>query len=182
MRHTLLPLNERIALRREYYVRVGVVACFILSTVFVVGIVSLFPTFIKTISMEGSMKSNSLNLGKESVDPELKLIQQKVTKSLALLDLLGKEDKNPKMTELIKGIIDIKGDIKFNNFSAMKTSTTTFTMSIQGVSPTRNSLLAFKDRYESLYPGNKIDLPVSELAKSSNISFSLQLKQIMHEK
>lgn len=182
MRHTLLPLNERIALRREYYIRAGVVACFILSLVFVMGIASLFPAFIKTISTEESFKSNALNLSKQSVDPELKPIQQKVTKSLALLDLLGKGDKNPKMTELIEGIIDIKGDIKFNNFSATKISTSTFTMSIQGVSPTRNSLLAFKDRYESLYPGNKIDLPVSELAKSSNISFSLQLKQKMYEK
>lgn len=182
MRHTLLPLNERISLRKEYYIRIGVVACFVLSLIFVIGIVSLFPTLVKTISMEDNIKSNALNLGKESADPELKTIQQKVTKSLILLDFLNKGDKSPKMTELIGEIISIKGDIKFNSFTASKISTTTFTMSIQGVSPTRNSLLAFKDRYERLYPGNKIDLPVSELAKSSNISFSLQLKQKMYEK
>jgi hypothetical protein len=96
---------------------------------------------------------------------------------LALLDSLNKEKTPILYSDLIAGLINMRGTLKFTGFSVAKSGTTTYSINLQGIAPTRNSLLSFKSNFENLAPGNKVELPVSELAKSSNINFSLQLKQ-----
>jgi hypothetical protein len=179
MRHTLLPLHERVVLRREYYMRVAIVLCFMVSLSILIGVVSLFPTFIKTVSEESDAKNAEASVAKAPINQDLKIVQQKVVNSLALLDSLKKDNDSPKISDLVKAILIMKGEVKFNSFSAAKEGTTTFTMSLQGVAPTRNELLSFKNNFEALSLENKIDLPVSSLAKSTNIQFSLQLKEKM---
>ncbi len=177
MRHTLLPLHERILLRREYHIRVTIVFLFMVCLAILIGISSLFMTYIKALSLETEIqeKANAVDVDKDSKD--IKEIQQSVVKSLALLDSLNKEKKVVQISDLIGGVIAMRGQLRFTALSASKVGTTTYNISIQGVAPTRNSLLAFKSTFEGLAPGNKVDLPVSELAKSTNIQFSLQLKQ-----
>lgn len=177
MRHTLLPLHERILLRREYHIRVTIVFLFMVCLALMIGISSLFITYVKALTLEAEIqeKANSLDNDKDSSD--IKDIQQSVVKSLALLDSLNKEKKLVPNTDLIGGLINMRGSLRFTAFSTAKTGTTTYSINVQGVAPTRNSLLTFKSAFESLASGNRVDLPVSELAKSTNIQFSLQLKQ-----
>jgi hypothetical protein len=177
MRHTLLPLHERIVLRREYYRRVTIVFCFTFSLAVLVGIATLFPTFIRAMNLQAEAEKMANEVQSEPEDNNLKEIQKSVAKSLSLLDSLQKEKSTPKISDLIEGVINMRGVVTFTNFTATKTSTTTFAMSIQGVAPSRNALLTFKNNFENQLPGNKIDLPVSELAKNSNFQFTLQLRQ-----
>lgn len=177
MRHTLLPLHERILLRREYHVRVTIVFLFMVCLSLLIGISSLFMTYVKALSLESDVqaKANAVDVEKDSKD--IKDIQQSVVKSLALLDSLNKEKKVVPFSDLIGGIINMRSVLRFTAFSVAKVGTTTYNISIQGIAPTRNSLLTFKTNFENLATGNKVELPVSELAKSTNIQFSLQLKQ-----
>lgn len=177
MRHTLLPLHERILLRREYHVRITIVFLFLVCLSLLIGISSLFMTYVKALSLESEIqaKANKVDIEKDSKD--IKEIQQSVVKSLALLDSLNKVKKSVPFSDVIGGIINMRGTLRFSAFSVAKIATTTYSISIQGVAPTRNSLLSFKTNFENLANGNKVELPVSELAKSSNIQFSLQLKQ-----
>jgi hypothetical protein len=177
MRHTLLPLHERIILRREYYRRVTIVFCFIFSLAVLVGIATLFPTFIRAMALQVETEKLAKEVQTESENGNLKEIQKSVAKSLALLDSLDKDKKTPKISNLIEGVISMRGSLTFTNFTATKISTTTFTMNIQGVAPSRNALITFKNNFESQLPGNKINLPVSELAKNNNFQFTLQLQQ-----
>lgn len=179
MRHTLLPLHDRIALRREYYIRVLIVFCFMISVALLIGVVSLLPTFIKTVNAEKDAKNFEITTAKEPANQDLKTVQLKVVNSLTLLESLKKDDNTPRLSDLIQGVLSMREGLRFNSFSAAKNGTTTFTMSLQGVASTRNDLLAFKNNFESMAPENKIDLPVSSLAKSTNIQFSLQLKEKM---
>lgn len=177
MRHTLLPLQERILLRREYHTRITISFLFILCLALLVGISSLFLTYIKALSLESEIQNKANVVVKDKDSADIKEIQQSVVKSLALLDSLNKEPKSVSLSDLISGVINMRGSLKFTSFSVMKISTSTYTINIQGLAPTRNSLLTFKTNFENLAPGNKVDLPVSTLAKSTNIAFSLQLKQ-----
>ena len=177
MRHTLLPLHERILLRREYHIRVTIVFLFMVCLALLVGISSLFITYVKALSLESDIQQKVNSLDNEKISSDIKDIQQSVVKSLALLDSLNKEKKFVPITELIEGLIKMRGSLRFTAISTAKIGTTTYNINIQGVAPTRNSLLAFKSAFENLAQGNKVDLPVSELAKSTNIQFSLQLKQ-----
>lgn len=176
MRHTLLPLNERIYLRREYHRRVTIVFCFVFSLAILVGIAGIFPTFVKSISLLNEVEKNSKSIVNQEEDKNLKEMQKNVARSLALLSSLQKDNNSPKISDLIAGVLDIRNGLIITNFNISKISTTTYSMNIQGITSSRNSLLAFKKNFEDLLPGNKVDLPVSELAKAANFQFSLQLK------
>ncbi len=177
MRHTLLPLHERILLRREYHVRITIVFLFMVCVSILVGISSLFLTYTEALSSEDKVLTEAAAVDKDPVDAEIKEIQKNIVRSLALLDSLDKEKKTVLASDLIGGLINMRGTLEFHNFSVNKVGTTTYAMNIQGFAPNRNALLTFKTDFENMNPGNKVDLPVSELAKSTNILFSLQLKQ-----
>lgn len=176
MRHTLLPLNERIYLRREYYRRVTIVFCFTLSLAILVGIAALFPIFIRAISLQNESEQASKSIVNQSEDKSLKEMQKSVARSLALLSSLQKDSNSPKISDLITEVLDIRNGLIITNFSISKVSTTTYSMNIQGTASSRNTLLTFKKDFEDLLPGNKVDLPVSALAKATNFQFSVQLK------
>lgn len=179
MRHTLLPLNERKVLRREYRVRVAIVACFVISLAGLAAIASVFPIFVRT-TMERILQEKSLTILEQSnKDSELASLQQSVAKSQSLLEILSEGQDDPKVSDVIKNIVAMRRDIKLTSIYVTDVSSTTASISIQGVAPTRDSLLSFKKRFESAVPGNSVDLPVSELAKNSNIQFSLRLIQKM---
>ncbi|MFA6295618.1 MAG: hypothetical protein WC666_04375 [Candidatus Paceibacterota bacterium] len=178
MRHTLLPLKERVSLRREYRVRALVVLLFMLSISCLIGIVALIPGFIRTYSEEvavmnmvSSLKTEKDNAGLSSLENDFVLSK----KLLSYFDNKGIPDF--KTSAIINGIISIKDNLRLTSIAVTRGSTTTVSVVIQGVAPTRNSLLAFKTRFESAIPGNKVDLPVSQLSKSSNLQFSLKLTQ-----
>lgn len=176
MRHTLLPLQERIVLRREYYIRINIVFCFLLSLAIFVGISALFPVYIKAVSTRSEFESQVKKTNND-VDPNVKEVQKSIANSLSILDSLNKESNSILISDIIGGIINMKGNLKFSSISASKVSTSTFMISVQGIAPDRNSLLNFKKSFENMSPKNKVELPVSSLAKSTNIQFSLQLKE-----
>lgn len=176
MRHTLLPLHERILLRREYHVRITIVFLFMVCVSLLIGIASILPTYTNALNMESEILNKTVKT-KDNTSAEVKEFQKNVARSLALLDSLDKNDDSMIFHDIISGLISLRGSLKFNNFSISKTGTTTYAISLQGFAPNRNSLLSFKSNFESLNPDNKVDLPVSELAKSTNIQFSIQLKE-----
>lgn len=180
MRHTLLPLNDRKALRREYYVRALTVFFFVLSLAELVGVVALFPSFVRVVLEQRSAAKSAVG-SKDPSGSELKALQQNVVRSQALLDSLNKTANAPKISDLVGEVIALRKNIRLNSFSVNKTGTTTYTMTISGTAPARNDLTSFKSLLELARPDNKVDLPVSELAKSSNIKFSLQLREKINE-
>lgn len=177
MRHTLLPLQERIVLRREYYKRIILVFCLTFSLATFVGMAFLAPTFIRALSTEREVGGDNTNITNGSGNTDLKNARQSFARSLVMMNSLKEGVGSPRISDLVNDVVDIRETVRFTSFTATKVSTTTFTMVVQGVSPTRNALLAFKSNFESMAVGNKVDLPVSELAKSSNIQFSLKLNK-----
>ena len=173
MRHTLLPLHERIILRREYHVRVTIVFLFMVCVATLIGIASLLPTYIDAKQLEKDILAKSVK-GNEEQSADIKEFQKNVARSLSLLD---KSKEPTTFSNVIYSVISMRGALRFNNFAINKTGTTTYSIQIQGVAPNRTALLNFKTNFEGLGSDNKVDLPVSELAKSSNIQFSIQLKQ-----
>lgn len=176
MRHTLLPLQERVMLRREYHIRVTIVFLFMVCVSILVGIASLLPTYIDAKQLEKDILAKSVK-GNEEQSADIKEFQKNVARSLSLLDSLDKSKEPTTFSNIIYSVINMRGGLKFSNFSVTKNGTTTYTIQIQGLAPNRTALLNFKTNFEGLSPDNKVDLPVSELAKSSNIQFSIQLKQ-----
>lgn len=177
MRHTLLPLHERIVLRREYYIRALVVLFFMLALAGLLGLSALIPAFNRASEIAGSAREAVSLLKKNKADSGLMALQQEMIRSQSNLDSLNTGIGAVKASDFISGLIKTKGSLRFTSISLGQISSSTATASIRGIAPTRESLLAFKSRFENLTPGNKVDLPVSTLSKSANIEFSLRLTQ-----
>lgn len=177
MQHTLLPLQERKALRREYRLRVAIVLCFMLSFAGFIGIVSLFPSYISMSVKE-----------KGELDSVAAIKKQKDVSGMANVEGTLKTDASllatavPLMTgtepsTVIESVVSARGSIHINAISVNQSDDSIFQVSIQGIAPDRDSLLAFQARLEALAPGNKASLPINQLAKNTNITFSIDLTE-----
>jgi hypothetical protein len=174
MRHTLLPLHERKALRREYRVRFIIVACFLGSLAGLIGVGALFPAYMRALAEEKSQIEAAANL-KHSQD--VKGITARETELHADSKIINTLSSNVsiRMSSVAESIIILRQAVKLKTFIFNQTSTTTVSISISGIAPTRNDLLSFKARLENTLPGARVELPISELSKSTNVDFDMKL-------
>ena len=177
MQHTLLPATERRALRREYRVRVLIVLCFMASLAGLIGIGSLFPTFMRASLEEQSTLSVIASLKKVKDDSGMTKIEGELADDEALLAALEKHIGTALLSSVVEDAISARGSLQLTSFSLNRASTSTVVVVLQGTAQTRDALLAFKSRLESRVPGTKVELPISELAKSSDIPFSLRVTE-----
>ncbi len=174
MNYTFLPQYERSRLKTEYRVRALVVLTFVMSVSVIIGVVSLFPTFIFSKIEEKNQLSMIAETNKKNDESGLSDIKAKLTKSNLLLSKAEESLKAPVYSSVVKDIINAKGVLKIDSISFTNSSTSTVDVFVQGFSANRENLLAFKDRLESIFPGKSIDLPLSDLAKNRDIKFSLK--------
>ena len=175
MRHTLLPLNERKTLQREYKIRLVIVLCFLLSIAGLIGITALFPAYIHARDLEQSelgkatlIKNSKDAQGRSAIETELRADE-------LILSKLSKDVMNYRASSAIQSIIAARGQNNFTYFSYSQSGTSTAMVVLQGKAPTRDELLSLKNRLLNILPQSKVDLPLSELARSKDIDFSMRL-------
>ena len=177
MRHTLLPDHERAALRREYRIRALVVFLFVLSVAGLIGIASLFPAFVSASSEERRQIDAFASLKKGGEDADAALAKSSLASDSVLLGALSADAGAPAFSRLIDRVVSVRGPVALSSVSAVRGTDGSFAFVVQGVAPTRELLLSFQSRLEGIAPGTKVDLPISELAASTDIRFSLQITQ-----
>lgn len=175
MRHTLLPDNLRVSIRREYRIKLIIVFCLMLTVAGVIGIVALFPSFIHAYSTQQS-RTSSVSSTDSAKDKEYAKMKAEFASDYTQLRTITPYTKSSDPSEFINSIIDLKGNIKINSIAFSRDASTTISLIIRGIAPTRASLLVFKDKIESL-DNTTVDLPVSELTKSVDAPFSMQINQ-----
>lgn len=178
MRHTLLPPNERKSLRFEYRMRLAVIIGLCLSAATFIGIIALFPAYIHGRIEEQVQNDAAAQLKKHSDVSGLSAIEKSLNADVAVLNNLSDVSDNIRVSSAISKVIALRGPVKILSMSDIDISSSTVSMSIRGFSPTREELLAFKGRLESQLLSGKIDLPISLLAKKTEIPFSVSLSYI----
>lgn len=157
--------------------RFAVVCCFMLASVSLIGFIALLPAFLAAYTDEKSALAaiSDIKKGKDSAGAGA--IQTRLATDTALVEALTKGLAQPRLSGVVESVAGLRGTNRLSSVRVERAATTTVTVIVQGIAPTRETLLAFKNRLESLSPGNKVDLPVAQLAKGSNIQFSLRLTQ-----
>ena len=178
MQHTLLPTAERKALRREYRIRAAIVLCFALSAAGVIGLVSLFPSFIRATLEERSSTTMLASLKKGTASASASQIQSDLATENVLLGALPSADAI-RLSAVISDVVSARGSNSISSLSVTRSGTSTMDILVQGIAPTRDGLLAYESRIQSIAPGTKVDLPIDELAKSANIRFSLRVLETL---
>ena len=175
MLYTLIPSPERKALHREYARRTAIVILFAASLVGTIGIGSLFPSFIRAATEAASAKSQ-LDLATKSKNKKgLSDIQQQVAMGQSSMIVLTSGIDRTRLSFLVESIVKQRDTVRINSISLNSVSSSSAEAVISGSAPTRDSLVSFKTRLESSGVIS-VDLPVSELAKSTNVPFSINLK------
>ena len=152
MQHTLLPIVERKTLRAEYRIRMLIVMCFMISVAGTIGIAALFPAFIRSWLEESRAESAATAIKVESSSSGLLAVEKEVADSSKLLSSLRNLVLEPELSSAVEGIVSLRGNVKLTSFAIARISTSTASVQIDGVAPTRDDLLSFKSRLETAVP------------------------------
>ncbi len=183
MHHTLLTDKERARIHHEYRIRAAIVFCFLMSGAGLVGLVALFPAYIESVSYGATIPqtfSSDMKLSSQTIDMKNELARDKALAS-ASKDFPYKTV----LSGVLSDVIGVKGSNIFSSISLDRkpisdtTSSSSLVISIQGISPTRTTLLDLKSKLESLQKGNVVDLPITALTKSEAIPFSMKVIENM---
>lgn len=162
-------------LRREYRLRAFVVLCFALSLVGVISIVSFLPAFLfATIEKQNALTELRL-MNSTNNKSGITELQREMAFSQSLLGKLNDAPDRARISLIIESIVSDRGPVRLDVLREMSRSTSTVRMFVKGFAPKRDDLLAFKSRLLASNPGSTIDLPVSELAKSADLDFSIMV-------
>lgn len=176
MHHTLLTEKKKKILHFEQIIRTAIVLCFALSLAQVIGIVSLLPVLVKIRNEESASKAEVEKIASGKNADQTAMIIKSLNRDQILIKNAKKNIDMPILSRSIDSLNLVKGKIKLNSINFIKVASSTVSISLQGISPNRDELLAFKSRIENLSPSTKVNLPISELTKVTNFVFSLQIQ------
>ncbi len=173
----LLPENLRVNIKKEYFVRkvvLSLVFVIFLQTVF---LIFIFPSWLissykekEVVSRGEEMNKYLSSLNVASTTSNIRMINQK----LAVIDGAL---SYPEMVPIIKNILSKRTSaIKIVDVVYISDGEKSASVSIKGKSETRESLLSFVKSLQDTNLFKSVDLPISNLTKDKNLSFSIEIK------
>ncbi len=181
--YTLLPSQELKLLKKEYRIRVTIYMMFFLSFVILLGICALLPAYIYSYSQERALLARLGEIQKSRASRGADEIKKELSDSTEMINRL-KNHKSPIVySNIITQMINHKTTgVGIKSISVAvenpQATTTSVVIVIQGVSISRESLIQYRDKLEADPLVKKVELPISDLAKSKNISYSLRIHTI----
>lgn len=182
----LLPSSEKIAIRKEYRLRVLTVCFVALSFALLATVASFLPTYLYTLSRYEAFLTESQSDETQSRISQMKEMETTVrdtNKKIEALKGVGAtmhvkdvvfeilESKSPGLV-ITALSYDIGGNVSKKGKEDIINSAT---INITGKSSDRAALLAFKETLSQKQEFGTVDLPISNLVKDTDIGFSINL-------
>lgn len=178
LHYTLLPKEETKFLRNEYRIRLLIIALFFISCSVTIGIFSLLPSYIFSISKENSIRRQADDLQKKRQASGVDQIEKDLVKSQAISEKILANENTSAFSDVIQKILSHKeAGLTVNYFEMSRSAGTSTAVStvIHGKAVNRDILIHFKKSIEGDVAFSKVELPVSDLAKSKDISFAMNI-------
>jgi hypothetical protein len=176
--YTLLPREEMKELRKEYRIRLFIVASFFFSSVFIIGIFSLLPSYTLIHNQEKESVNRREELQKNRKESGADQIEKDLVESQTIADMIVVHEDQTTHSNIVQRIISHRSrNVTLSSIEISRSSgtSTPWAVIVQGKSVTRESLLDFKKNLEGDAVFSQVELPLSDLAKSKNISFGLRI-------
>ncbi|GMQ95169.1 MAG: hypothetical protein BMS9Abin13_281 [Patescibacteria group bacterium] len=173
----LLPQYKKGKVRKEYYIRLGIVFSLLLSASILISMVLLVPSYIlssvKYNITYGQLEDEKARMAATPAGENPEEIIANVNSKLA--GLKGEKLSPVVSYDLFGVIIGHKPpNLKINAFFYSDDRSRT-TISISGVSENRESLLLFMQALEREPLFFSVDLPISYFVKGKDIGFSVKI-------
>ncbi len=173
----LLPESIKDVIRKEYRLRLFIIILSFIVAVQISFLVFLFPSWLISSYKENDflVRSDEANRAIVSLDiasttESIRLLNEKTVLLDSLLEY-------PKVIPLINTLISLKtSSIRFNSINYVSEGKNNASLSIEGISDRRDSLVSFSDSLRNDPIFKEVDLPISNLAKDRNIEFNITVK------
>lgn len=177
--YTLLPEKEIKKLKKEYRTRLVIFLLFFMSCSVFVGIISLAPGYIYSYTQEKEALDRLAELQVKRQADVAGTIKKELSDTTLMINKIKTVNDSVIYTNIVTKIISQKpSGVSIKSFDIQatgETATSTIVAVIQGKALTRESLVSFKERLTSDPLITKVELPVSDLAKSRDISYSIKV-------
>ena len=172
----LLPQKERKHFELEYKFRLLVVSLLFLMATFIIGIIFLLPSYFisqskgKSIMRQSELLKKTITLREGDISVKSLLSTKQKINQLILIQ------KQIPQIKIVRTIIrNISKGVTVDAFYYIKNKKNEGEVKIVGKANSRTKLLSFSNRLKKEGIFKRVDLPVSNLAKDSNITFSITL-------
>lgn len=171
----VLPLSEKIALRKEYRLRLITLCLFVFTILVFLASFLLLPAYVlskgKVSTLEIQLQKYNEENPDNSVDSLAKLISN-INTNLAILN---------KNTQDISFVDDMLATVLSSRITGITLSRISYRVSLEGKNileingraTDRTALRGFEDKLKSSDKVESTDLPVSNFTKRSDIDYSL---------
>ena len=164
-------------MHREYYLRATIVSICALAMAVAVGAVALLPADIRAHAADSAALLAVTTAKNSNAQSDLTVAEDQLSQSNALITALNAGGSQVRFSAVVRAIVAAHSPVQISSFAVNRQGTSTIAVTLQGMAPTRDELLAFKARLEALSPGATVDLPIATLAKNANVPFSLRLTE-----
>ena len=175
----LLPEETKGRVMSEYHARRLVVILLALIFVLVVTMVGLLPSYVISHSRQNELNQQLFSslAGVKNTADDMALSDWLKSFNLKLRLLAPKLDTD-KPSQILTDILNLRGEgVSVTNLGWSKGGQRDEgeTLSLSGIARDRQALLAFESSLEGSHKFSDVSLPVSNLAKDRDISFSIKL-------
>ncbi len=182
----LLPDEQKKRVKSEYHWRRRVVVAGALLASVIVATTLLIPTYVSSQLTIGGFQAQKENLERAAQEKERPEFVASLKQTREINDMLQNNHQPLETlpTTVLKRITDSAGTaITLRGFifqkqkedSTSKDGEDRITVGVTGVASTRQDLFEFRNNLEELDVFSEIELPLSDLAASRSIDFSLSM-------
>lgn len=174
--YTLIPQKDNHKLTTDYRLRVLAVLFFSLAVSLLIGIASLAPSYILSDQDEREAVARVEEMQRDRESRGVNELDKDAEEANRLATALLGENELPVFSVLVDDIVRNRGEgIVITSFTMKALSTTTLEAIVKGKASTRDALVGYRKRVVEDTRFTKVDLPISDLAKSKDIPFTLTL-------
>jgi len=170
----LLPKEEKATIRREYRVRFAVVALWFSFVTFVCSSFLLLPAYFLSIQKEKAALRQAETLTKSVEAGEAVQLEKVLLNVKDKLAYVDSEQPPLRLYELIREVTKRRSEgVAFTTLTVVDAGDGKRRINISGKASTRGSIVAFEKALRGSGLFERVELPVSSLAKDANSEFAV---------
>jgi len=174
----LIPNQEKKKKVKDFYFRLTVIFLFVLSFCFLIATVAILPAYFLS-SVKKNLAENKLETQNAEVVPLLdqntSLVIEDLNNKLTLIEEAQKNKYLVSAKVINEVVLKKMYDIKITSIFYESNEMGEKKVNINGIASSRERLLLFRRALENDTAFKKVDLPISNFVKGTNIRFFLTL-------
>lgn len=174
--HTYLPSKEKRELRKEYLIRLMIVFFGALLAITVCTIIFMLPAYFSSYAERNQVLVKLQSFKDTGASTEIKGIENEVKSVTDITNRFAEGIDRPNSIDVIDlATSALVPGVSLKGFEYTYTASSSVDVRVTGLAQTRDALINFKKKVESNSYVAKVELPVSDLAKSRDLTFIMRI-------